>query len=123
RLWNNAFALLRYLGMIDDADQITEWGRRAYDVPLHPRHAAVFLSAVDAGKPVIGAFVSALINEGFLLRNIHFASDRRRCDVHYQLEILKAVMHREELSSTQLLQSIDQRRVASVIKLARMLID
>src|SRR5690606_10573411 len=50
RLWANAFVLLRRLGMIDESDRITEWGRRAHEVPLHPRHAAIFLRALDEGR-------------------------------------------------------------------------
>jgi ATP-dependent helicase HrpB len=122
KLWDSAQTLLKNLGMLDADSHITEWGRRVNEVPLHPRQAAVFLKAVDAGMAEAGALVAALISEGFLLRSQSFATDRRNCDVTYQLEILQALKFGQGLSSVEVERSIDQRRVASVQRLARMLL-
>lgn len=121
KLWNNACNLLSNLGMIDQAGKVTEWGRRASAVPLHPRHAAVYLSAIDSGQPEVACYLSALLSEGFLLRNLGGSLERRHCDVQYQLEILKDCLDNSRQSGGFANRSIDDRRIGSLKRLAQML--
>jgi len=58
-----AHGLLRRLGAIDGAGELTALGRRMLPLPLHPRQARLALEAADRGVADGGALLAALLGE------------------------------------------------------------
>ncbi len=56
-------SLLRKLGAVNHAGEITDDGRRMIRLPLHPRQSRLFLEAEKRGVPRRGALIAALIGE------------------------------------------------------------
>ena len=71
--------LLRLLAALDDQDQITERGRQLAKIPLHPRLAALLLTACEEGNGAFGADIAAIISERDFLKssivNDNYSSD------------------------------------------------
>jgi ATP-dependent helicase HrpB len=63
RAWVLATDLLKRIGILDASDDLTAFGKRAANVPVHPRLAALLLRASDASIPQIGALAAALLSE------------------------------------------------------------
>jgi ATP-dependent helicase HrpB len=59
----SAQKLLRRLGALSEAGQLTELGRKMSELPLHPRLARLVLAASDRGLPSEGATLAALLSE------------------------------------------------------------
>jgi ATP-dependent helicase HrpB len=60
--------LLRLLSALDDHDRITERGRQLAELPLHPRLAALLMTAHEEGNGSFGADIAAIISERDFLR-------------------------------------------------------
>lgn len=59
--------LLRLLGALDEQGRLTSFGERMAAFPAHPRLARLLLAAREAGCPVLGADLAALLAERDLL--------------------------------------------------------
>lgn len=57
-------SLLQRLRFIDKHGALTERGKKASRLPLHPRLGAVFLECIERGFAVEGAVICALLSEG-----------------------------------------------------------
>jgi len=66
--YRQALELLRQLGAVDAAGQLTAHGRRMSELPLHPRLAHMLLAADSLGYGEHGAVLAALLQERELLR-------------------------------------------------------
>jgi ATP-dependent helicase HrpB len=88
-----ATALLRELELIDSAGRLTDTGRRAATMPLHPRVAHMLLRAGSPDARRLAADLAAMLNERDVIR---FAGPERDADVRLRLEVLHA--HRRKAS-------------------------
>jgi ATP-dependent helicase HrpB len=66
--FDQAVALLRELGAIDDAGRPTPSGRAMAALPVHPRLAAMVLAGADAGSGWTAAVLAALLEERDIVR-------------------------------------------------------
>ncbi|MBC7783830.1 MAG: ATP-dependent helicase HrpB [Burkholderiales bacterium] len=60
---SSAETLLRMLGALDAEGKITPLGKRLQRMPVHPRLARLLIEAADAGAPMLGANVAAILSE------------------------------------------------------------
>jgi ATP-dependent helicase HrpB len=77
--------VLRELELIDGAGSLSETGRRAAPMPVHPRLAHMMLRARSASARQLAARLAALLNERDVIR---FAGQDRDPDVRLRLELL-----------------------------------
>ncbi|HKN88504.1 MAG TPA: ATP-dependent helicase HrpB, partial [Nitrospiraceae bacterium] len=77
--------LLIQLSLLDEAGKITEHGRRAADVPLHPRLAHMVLKTIPLGLGHLACEVAALLGERDILRG---PSGWRNADLRVRLDAL-----------------------------------
>lgn len=73
-----AFALLRRLGAVDDAERITPLGRRMQSLPMHPRLARIL---IDAGGAFEAAAACAILSEPQLPALRRGSAIATSCDV------------------------------------------
>lgn len=82
--WNEAIALLKRIGALDEAGALTAHGRAVADMPLPPRLAHMVIAAAPAGEALLAARIAMVLTEqglggrGVDLRDrLHrFASER-----------------------------------------------
>ncbi|HEX3181579.1 MAG TPA: ATP-dependent helicase HrpB [Beijerinckiaceae bacterium] len=74
--WNEACALLRRLGALDEQGAITEAGRRVRDLPLPPRLARMVIEAATHGQAEEAARIAALLSERGLAGSSTDLADR-----------------------------------------------
>jgi ATP-dependent helicase HrpB len=79
--------LLRELQLVEGSGKLTDAGRRAARMPVHPRLAHMLLRAGSAGAFRMAADLAALLNDRDVIR---FAGPERDPDVRLRLEILDA---------------------------------
>jgi ATP-dependent helicase HrpB len=80
-----ARGLLRELGLLDESRRITEAGRRAATMPVHPRLAHMLSHAVSSSARRTAAALAALLNERDFIR---FEGPEKDPDVRLRLEVL-----------------------------------
>lgn len=77
----SARRLLASLGATDEADRVTEWGRRLSKLPCHPRIARMLLTADTDERQSLAADIAALIEERDPLAGEGDVAIDRRLDV------------------------------------------
>lgn len=85
RALDEARALLRQLGALDDAHHITPAGRKMVDLPLHPRLAHMVVGARHMGDGWLACLIAALLEDRDILRG---RADELPADLALRLEIL-----------------------------------
>ncbi|BES69041.1 ATP-dependent helicase HrpB [Marinobacter nanhaiticus D15-8W] len=80
--WDQAVELLQWLDLLDAEGAITDHGRRARELGIHPRLAHMVLLGRELGYPQTAARVAALLGERDLL------GPRDGADVTYRLQLL-----------------------------------
>lgn len=85
--WGAALDLGERLGLLDAAGALTPIGRRALDLPLHPRLGRMILAAAgNADSLQRGAALAALLEEGDPLRRNRKENDP---DLHLRLDLIE----------------------------------
>ncbi len=90
--FEQANALMRDLGALNERNNITEHGRRMADLPLHPRLSHMILAAMREGMAAAACDVAAILGERDPL---HFTGRRRDGDLHLRMEALEAFRARK----------------------------
>jgi ATP-dependent helicase HrpB len=106
--------LLRLLGLMNEANHITDRGREIAGWPMHPRLALMLLEAADRGELQLGARLAALLSE----RDVMRAVGERDADIMTRLDVfdgkvpIGAVIDRASLSRARKSASLFERRLA-----------
>jgi ATP-dependent helicase HrpB len=106
--------LLRLLGLMNEANHITDRGREIAGWPMHPRLALMLLEAADRGELKLGARLTALLSE----RDVMRAAGERDADIMTRLDVfdgkvpIGAVIDRASLSRVRKSASLFERRLA-----------
>ena len=82
--WNQATQLLQLLGLLDDEGAITEAGKAAGKLGIHPRLAKMVLAGRKLGLSRAAAELAALLEERDLL------GSNAGADIHERLRLLRA---------------------------------
>lgn len=106
--WQQAAALLQWLDMLDDQGAITDHGKAARELGIHPRLAHMVLRGRQLGLGTLAAELAALLGERDLLGSAAGA------DVHERVRLLRG-----ETSP----RGVDPARLRSVRQAARRLAD
>lgn len=80
--------LLMNLGLIDESHSVTDAGRAAARLPLHPRPGRLLLRAVELGCPCLGADLAAIVSERDIVRRSPSAAGEP--DIGTRVEMLHA---------------------------------
>ena len=110
--------LLRLLAALDDQDRITERGRQLAKFPLHPRLAALLLTASEEGNGAFGADIAAIISERDFLTSSSVSS-AQALDLLDRVEAL--IQWRAAPDLVRLRGGVDTISVRSVDRLSRQL--
>jgi len=110
--------LLRLLSALDDQDRITERGRQIAKFPLHPRLAALLLTAHEEGNGAFGADIAAIISERDFLKSSS-ASSAQSPDLLDRVETL--IQWRAAPDLIKQRGEVDMVSVRSVDRLSRQL--
>ena len=94
--WNQARELLQLLGMLDSAGAITEHGKAARDLGIHPRLANMVLHGRTLGLGATAAELAALLDERDLL------GSNSGADLHERLRVLHGEYRPERLDTARL---------------------
>ncbi len=89
--------LLRLLGALDERERITPYGEGMAALPVHPRLAALLLTAEAREQLPLACDLVALLSERDPLRQQRRASHRSDCDLLERLEVLAAWRARRRL--------------------------
>ena len=81
--WNQAVTLLRWLDMLDDEGAVTDHGKAARELGIHPRLAHMVLRGRGLGLAVPAAELAALLEERDLL------GPAAGADLHERLRVLR----------------------------------
>ncbi|HSP01239.1 MAG TPA: ATP-dependent helicase HrpB, partial [Thioalkalivibrio sp.] len=106
--WQQAVALLQWLDMLDADGAITEHGKAARDMGVHPRLAHMVLRGRDIGQGYLAAELAALLEEKDL------AGRSAGADMQERVRILRGKGHR---------QGVDAARVKAIGKSVSRLAD
>ena len=88
---SRAFELLRTLGLIDRDNRLTDEGRKAAEIPFHPRLASMLASAKKSGKTATAAALAAMIEEDI------YPAGHAEADLREQLAVLKKTFVNPEM--------------------------
>ncbi|MES2744278.1 MAG: ATP-dependent helicase HrpB [Bdellovibrionota bacterium] len=80
--------LLKNLGALTGAGQLTADGEEMVKIPLHPRLSRIWLAARTRGVSELGYLAALLINEGSILDKDQRPDEHAYSDVLYQLQVL-----------------------------------
>ncbi|GGY60747.1 ATP-dependent helicase HrpB [Marinobacter zhanjiangensis] len=94
--WTQAVELLQWLDLLDGEGAITDHGRRARELGIHPRLAHMVVKGRELGYPKNAARLAALLGERDLLGRGAGA------DVVYRLQLLDGQYHAPQLDRNRL---------------------
>lgn len=121
----SAVQLLTFLGAIDSSGELTGFGKRLSQLPLHPRLAAVVAAGLETGCGEDALLAACLISEGFVLkRDVISISSREDeegepCDLSMQMDLIKASVHKNSRISPYPFRFLDTRKQKQVLALYR----
>jgi ATP-dependent helicase HrpB len=93
-------ALLRLLGALNERGRITPYGEGMAALPVHPRLAALLLTAKVRQQLPLACVLVALLSERDPLRQQRRASHRSDCDLLERLEVLAAWRDKRRLTTS-----------------------
>ncbi|WP_036133400.1 ATP-dependent helicase HrpB [Marinobacter nitratireducens] len=94
--WNQAVALLQWLDMLDGDGAITDHGKTARNLGIHPRLAHMVLRGRDLGLGTAAAELAALLEERDLL------GPRAGADMHERLRVLRGESRQDKVDRARL---------------------
>jgi ATP-dependent helicase HrpB len=121
----SAVQLLTFLGAIGSSGELTAFGKRLSQLPLHPRLAAVVAAGLETGCGEDALLAACLISEGFVLKRdvISFSSredeEGEPCDLSMQMDLIKASVHKNSSISPYPSRFLDTRKQKQVLALYR----
>lgn len=119
----SAVQLLTFLGAIDSSGELTGFGRRLSQLPLHPRLAAVVAAGLETGCRQDALLAACLISEGFVLKPDVISISSREdeegepCDLSMQMDLIKTSVHRNNRISPYPSRFLDTRKLRRVLAL------
>jgi ATP-dependent helicase HrpB len=123
----SALQLLTFLGAIGSSGELTDFGKKLSQLPLHPRLAAVVAAGLETGCGEDALLAACLISEGFVLkRDVISISSREDeegepCDLSMQMDLLKSSIHRNNGISPYPSRFLETRKQKQVLALYRSL--
>ena len=94
--WNQATELLQLLGMLDNTGAISQHGKAARNLGIHPRLANMVLHGRQLGLGATAAELAALLDERDLL------GPNAGADMHQRLRVLQGEYRPQRLDSSRL---------------------
>jgi len=119
----SALQLLTFLGAIESSGELTGFGKKLSELPLHPRLAAIVAEGLETGCGEDALLAACLISEGFALKRDAVSISSREneegeaCDLSVQLDLIKASVHRKPSISQYPLQFLQSRKQKQVLAL------
>jgi len=117
--------LLTLLGAIKSSGELTGFGKKLSELPMHPRLAAVVAAGLETGCGEDALLAACLISEGFVLkRDVISISSREDeegepCDLSMQMDLIKASLHKSSSISPYPFRLLDSRKQGQVLALYR----
>jgi len=121
----SAVQLLTLLGAIKGSGELTGFGKRLSELPMHPRLAAVVTAGLETGCGEDALLAACLISEDFVLKRDVISISTREdeggepCDLSIQMDLLKAAVHRDGSISPYSFRFLDSRKQEQVLALYR----
>ncbi len=121
----SAVQLLTLLGAIKSSGELTKFGKRLSELPMHPRLAAVVTAGLETGCGEEALLAACLISEDFVLkRDVISISSREDeggepCDLSMQMDLIKAAVHGDGSISPYPFRFLDSRKQEQVLALYR----
>jgi ATP-dependent helicase HrpB len=123
----SAVQLLIFLGAIGSSGELTGFGKRLSQLPLHPRLAAVVAAGLETGCGEDALLAACLISEGFVLKREVISISSREdeegepCDLSMQMDLVKASLYKNSRISPYPFRFLDTRKQEQVLALYRTL--
>jgi ATP-dependent helicase HrpB len=123
----SAVQLLIFLGAIGSSGELTGFGKRLSQLPLHPRLAAVVAAGLETGCGEDALLAACLVSEGFVLKREVISISSREdeegepCDLSMQMDLIKAAVHKNSRISPYPFRFLDTRKQEQVLALYRTL--
>ena len=121
----SSLQLLTLLGAIKSSGELTGFGKKLSELPMHPRLAAVVAAGLETGCGGDALLAACLISEGFVLkRDVISISSREDeegdpCDLSMQMDLIKASLHKDSSISPYPFRFLDTRKQEQVLALYR----
>ncbi len=116
-----ALTLLKRLSALDSEGSITEFGKNLAALPLHPRLAAIALTGKKRDYGPDSLLASCMLNEGFILSRTQYALEKAPCDLCFQMDLLKAVVNKQELPYSVLEKTLSKVTISRIAQLYKSL--
>lgn len=119
----SALQLLTFLGGIKSSGELTAFGKKLSELPLHPRLAAVVAAGLETGCGEDALLAACLISEGFVLKrdviSISSSEDEEGepCDLSMQMDLIKASVHRNSRISPYPVRFLDTGKQKCILAL------
>ena len=123
----SAVQLLTLLGAIKSSGELTGFGKKLSELPLHPRLAAIAAAGLEIGCGQDALLAACLVSEGFVLkRDLASISSREDeegepSDLSMQMDLIKAAVHRDSRISPYPSRFLEGRKQERVLALYRSL--